>query len=144
MIEEELTEEELRLEEEKVIQVIQVIQYGLDDYYIGLINLDQANSNDFAVIVDNPMSLQYNDDDINGFRLFENALIDPMSCINVNKQHLISLFSPSKILLDLYIDSITHIIEREENSDEELYRGYDQSEEQQDPLSNFYKVNTKQ
>lgn len=141
MIEEELTEEELQIEENKVIQVI---QYGLDDYYIGLINLDQANSNDFAVIVDNPMSLQYNDDDINGFRLFENALIDPMSCINVNKQHLISLFSPSKILLDLYIDSITHIIEREENSDDELYRGYDQSEEQQDPLSNFYKVNTKQ
>lgn len=141
MIDEELTEEELQIEENKVIQVI---QYGLDDYYIGLINLDQANSNDFAVIVDNPMSLQYNDDDINGFRLFENALIDPMSCINVNKQHLISLFSPSKILLDLYIDSITHIIEREENSDDELYRGYDQSEEQQDPLSNFYKVNTKQ
>lgn len=141
MIDEELTEEELQIEENKVIQVI---QYGLDDYYIGLINLDQANSNDFAVIVDNPMSLQYNDDDINGFRLFENALIDLMSCINVNKQHLISLFSPSKILLDLYIDSITHIIEREENSDDELYRGYDQSEEQQDPLSNFYKVNTKQ
>lgn len=141
MIDEELTEEELQIEENKVIQVI---QYGLDDYYIGLINLDQANSNDFAVIVDNPMSLQYNDDDINGFRLFESALIDPMSCINVNKQHLISLFSPSKILLDLYIDSITHIIEREENSDDELYRGYDQSEEQQDPLSNFYKVNTKQ
>lgn len=140
MIEEELTEEELRIEDEKVIQVI---QYGLDDYYIGLINLDQANSNDFAVIVDNPMSLQYNDDDINGFRLFENALIDPMSCINVNKQHLISLFSPSKILLDLYIDSITHIIEREENIEDEEYY-HDQSEEQQDPLSNFYKVNTKQ
>lgn len=139
MIDEELTEDELQIEENTVIQVI---QYGLDDYYIGLINLDQANSNDFAVIVDNPMSLQYNDDDINGFRLFENALIDPMSCINVNKQHLISLFSPSKILLDLYIDSITHIIEREENSEEEF--DHDQSEEQQDPLSNFYKVNTKQ
>lgn len=104
-------EKEVELSEEEEL-TLQVFQYTDYDYIIGLVNLKQLNSSDFAFTINHSLALLY-DEDISSYRIYEDTIVNSNCVYNLSKHKVISMFSPTQHLIDEYFELAYRISERD-------------------------------
>lgn len=126
-------EEELKQENDVKELSLRVFQYTDYDYVIGLVDFDQLNSSDFAFNINHALFVIY-DDEIDNYRLYEDVIVDSSMIYNLNKNKVITIFSPSESLEAEYYELAHRISERDN------FELDDENDNDEQKLDNFYLI----
>lgn len=106
-------EEELQqIEQQETELILQVFQYSDYDYVIGLVDLDQINSSDFAMTINHVLALVFDEEDQN-YRIYEDTIVNSGKVYNLSKHKVIAMFTPSDFLTEEYFELAYRISERD-------------------------------
>lgn len=104
---------------------LQVFQYTDYDYIIGLVNLEQLNSSDYAFTINHPLAIVF-DDDIMSYRIYEDTIVDSTQVYNLTKHKVISMFTPTENLINEYFELAYRISERDNFVDEDTDQDFNE------------------
>lgn len=127
-------EEELQQTEQQEAELIlQVFQYSDYDYVIGLVDLDQINSSDFAMTINHVLALVFDEEEQN-YRIFEDTIVNSSRVYNLSKHKVIAMFTPSEFLAEEYFELAYRISERNNFTSDES------DEEDDQDLKNYIQI----
>lgn len=82
------------MSQEEIVFELKVFQYSEYQYVIGLVELEQLNDNSYAFNIHNALFVNY-EEELGMMILNDNILVDSSYIYNLNKNKVISIFTPS-------------------------------------------------
>lgn len=108
------------VEDNKPVFQYYVLQYALDEYYIGVMDMNKIDNNDYAFEVLQPLNItRYNNDYV--ITAFNFGLGDSNHVLYVNKDKIISVFTPTDEIIESYCNGINKEIIKESESETDYF-----------------------